>query len=86
MPIQVAQPPSSPSGSALSSAKLASNLFSPSRSSPRGLQASPGSVEVDAVVAGGNGSIAGPASPGRVRRVGGLREVREKIRKALGEV
>ena len=31
------------------------------------------------------GEIAGPASPGRVRRVGGLREVRERIRRALGE-
>ncbi|CAK9780407.1 hypothetical protein CC85DRAFT_283529 [Cutaneotrichosporon oleaginosum] len=29
--------------------------------------------------------IAGPASPGRVRRTGGLREVRERIRRELGE-
>ncbi|OCF77806.1 hypothetical protein I204_01807 [Kwoniella mangroviensis CBS 8886] len=29
--------------------------------------------------------LAGPASPGRVRRVGGLREVRERIRRELGE-
>ena len=36
--------------------------------------------------AGGiGGAIAGPASPGRVRRVGGLREVRERIRRELGE-
>ncbi|WVR08228.1 hypothetical protein IAU60_005275 [Kwoniella sp. DSM 27419] len=32
-----------------------------------------------------SGEIAGPASPGRVRRVGGLREVRERIRRELGE-
>jgi hypothetical protein len=31
------------------------------------------------------GDLAGPASPGRVRRVGGLREVRERIRKELGD-
>ena len=31
------------------------------------------------------GEIAGPASPGRVKRVGGLRDVRERIRRALGE-
>jgi hypothetical protein len=31
------------------------------------------------------GAIAGPASPGRVRRAGGLREVRERIRRELGE-
>ncbi|OCF37113.1 hypothetical protein I316_01018 [Kwoniella heveanensis BCC8398] len=30
-------------------------------------------------------AIAGPASPGRVRRVYGLREVRERIRRELGE-
>lgn len=29
--------------------------------------------------------LAGPASPGRVRRVGGLREVRERIRRELRE-
>lgn len=34
---------------------------------------------------GSGGAIAGPASPGRVRRVGGLREVRERIRRELGE-
>jgi hypothetical protein len=28
-------------------------------------------------------ALAGPASPGRVRRVGGLREVRERIRREL---
>jgi hypothetical protein len=33
----------------------------------------------------GMGAMAGPASPGRVRRVGGLREVRERIRRELGE-
>ena len=33
----------------------------------------------------GAGAMAGPASPGRVRRVGGLREVRERIRRELGE-
>lgn len=33
----------------------------------------------------GMGELAGPASPGRVRRVGGLREVRERIRKELGD-
>lgn len=31
------------------------------------------------------GELAGPASPGRVRRVQGLREVRERIRRELGE-
>jgi hypothetical protein len=29
--------------------------------------------------------LAGPASPGRVRRTGGLREVRERIRRELGD-
>lgn len=30
-------------------------------------------------------ALGGPASPGRVRRTGGLREVRERIRRELGE-
>lgn len=36
-------------------------------------------------IAKGRVELAGPASPGRVRRVGGLREVRERIRRELGE-
>jgi hypothetical protein len=35
--------------------------------------------------AAATGDLSGPASPGRVRRVGGLREVRERIRKELGD-
>lgn len=99
MPPQVAQAPASPSGSSLSSARLSANLFSPSRSSPKshtlppafspnrgtprigGVALSP--LEDEEAVVGQ--AIAGPASPGRVRRVGGLREVRERIRRELGE-
>lgn len=87
MPAQVAQAPASPTTGILSSARLGSNLTSPSRSNPRGL-ISPGIAlgrEVDVEAIAGNGAIAGPASPGRVRRVGGLREVRERIRRELGE-
>ncbi|KAL7424881.1 hypothetical protein Q5752_000567 [Cryptotrichosporon argae] len=42
---------------------------------------SPGGADASAAP----GSLAGPASPGRVRRTGGLREVRERIRRELGE-
>ena len=34
---------------------------------------------------GGRTQLAGPASPGRVKRFGGLRQVRERIRRELGE-
>ena len=42
-------------------------------------------VEVGLGLGQGLGAMAGPASPGRVRRAGGLREVRERIRRELGE-
>ena len=69
MPSAVAVAPPSPSSGALASVVALRPPPSPT---------SPGRPIKKA-------ELAGPASPGRVRRQGGLREVRERIRRELGE-
>ena len=87
MPSQVPPPPSSPSANAsevsVPTPLLRSTRAStpPNRGPPAGMITSP-SPRARARLGPGN-EIAGPASPGRVRRNGGLREVRERIRKEL---
>ncbi|KAL1413194.1 hypothetical protein Q8F55_000945 [Vanrija albida] len=52
------------------------------------VSASPSADPVAALLASPTGSprsLVGPASPGRVRKSGGLREVRERIRRELGQ-
>ncbi|WWC95384.1 hypothetical protein V866_002246 [Kwoniella sp. B9012] len=73
MPSTLAAPPSPGSSSTIAQppSMNGGRLAPPSPSTPG---RSPSSLE-----------LAGPASPGRVRRVGGLREVRERIRSELGE-
>ncbi|WWC93011.1 uncharacterized protein L201_007975 [Kwoniella dendrophila CBS 6074] len=65
-----AQPPIPPAPTSAAASVSGSKLAPPSPSTPGR------STEM---------KLAGPASPGRVRRVYGLREVRERIRRELGE-
>lgn len=51
--------------------------------SPR--SADPVAALLSSPTTGSPRTLAGPASPGRVRKTGGLREVRERIRRELGQ-
>jgi hypothetical protein len=79
MPAQVAQPPS-PSPSAYIPSGASVNVPAFAGTGGPSIPTSPSPKARSRL----GGEIAGPASPGRVRR-GGLREVRERIRKELGD-
>nr|ODN95510.1 hypothetical protein L204_04050 [Cryptococcus depauperatus CBS 7855] len=64
--------PPSPNNSIVASPSTSSSLIRV----PGGSPSTPARLKME---------LAGPASPGRVRRQGGLREVRERIRQELGE-
>ncbi|KAK1923765.1 hypothetical protein DB88DRAFT_464997 [Papiliotrema laurentii] len=76
MPTAVATAPASP-GTAAASSRLMSAMDGSPRSGP--------TTPTRVVSAGTSGDMVGAGSPGRVRRVYGLREVRERIRRELGE-
>jgi hypothetical protein len=78
--IPINRPPMSPTPASRSSNNIPSSPCSPSPRSGRAMHLAMGI----GMGAGVNGSLAGPGSPGKVK-FGGLREVRERIRRELGE-